>query len=80
MILVLNAEYSYAEFPDLKTETDLRIAIHGEMDGAYNMKLIVDEEEIRNLTQFRVDSPIFNFSTPQGSDASVFFINYKTVK
>jgi hypothetical protein len=66
LIPVLNAEYSYAEFPDLKSETDLRNAVHGDMDGARNLKLIVDGKEIRNLSQFRVDSPIFNFSTPQG--------------
>ncbi len=66
LIPVLNAEYSYAEFPDLKTETDLRGAVNADMDGARNMRLFVDGAEVKDLGRFRVDSPLFNFSTPQG--------------
>jgi hypothetical protein len=66
LIPVLNAEYSYAEFPDLKTESDLRNAVHADMDGARNMRLIVDGVGIKDPSRFRVDSHLFNFSTPQG--------------
>lgn len=66
LIPVLNAEYSYAEFPNLKTEAELRSAVHADMDGARSMRLFVDGVEIKDLSRFRVDSPIFNFSTPQG--------------
>lgn len=67
LIALLNSECSFAEFPTLKTEQELR-------DCAESMQHIVDgghaflnEENISSLIEYRVQTEIFNFTLPQNN-------------
>ena len=61
----MDVECSYAEFHNAKTEDDLRNCAHADQDTVTHFTLIVDGTSFQNLTSFRVDSPIFNFTTPE---------------
>ena len=62
---IMDTEASYAEFPDDKTEVDLRNTAHADQDTVSHLTLTIDGVSFQNLNSFRADSPLFNFTTPQ---------------
>jgi len=62
---ILDVECSYAESTTDKTEADLRRCAHADQDTVSDLTLRIDGLDIQNLTNFRVDSPLFNFTTPE---------------
>ena len=61
---ILNSECSYAEFPSLKNESQLRDCAKGEQDKVYSLKASIDGNKLENLNQYRMQSPLFNFTLP----------------
>jgi hypothetical protein len=62
---VLNVECSFAESPTAKTEADLRNCAHADQNTVSYLALTIDGTNFPNLKSFRVDSPLFSFSTPE---------------
>jgi hypothetical protein len=62
---ILDVECSYAESPTDKTEADLRKCAHADQDTVSHLTLKIDGIDVQNLTGYRVDSTLFNFTTPQ---------------
>lgn len=62
---ILDVECSFAESPTDKTEADLRKCAHADQDTVSHLALKIDGVDIQNLTAYRVDSALFNFTTPQ---------------
>lgn len=54
---------SYAEFPNLKTESELyRYAEEG--NKVLSMKVTIDGQELKNLEEYKVKSPLFDVEIP----------------
>ena len=62
---IINVECSYAETPTFSTETELRDCARADQDTVSSLRLTIDGLEIENVTKFRTDSPLFNFTTPE---------------
>jgi len=62
---IMDVECSYAEYPTAKTENDLRNCAHEDQNTVTSLKLLIDGHDIQNLTKYRADSPLFNFTTPE---------------
>jgi hypothetical protein len=62
---ILNSECSYAEFPYLKNETQLRDCAKAEQDKVNSLEASIDGIKLVNLNQYRIQSPLFNFSLPE---------------
>lgn len=69
---IMTAEWSYAESPTAKTEDELRIAAREDQNTVTSLRLSIDGVSIQNLTNYRTDSPLFNFTTP---DDGLFDLN-----
>jgi hypothetical protein len=66
---VLNAECSYAEYPDLRTESELRSCAVSSNDAVTELMVIIDGQAIDNsqLRSYRVQSPIFDMTLPENN-------------
>jgi len=62
---IMDVECSYPENPTAKTESELRQCAHADQDTVTHLTLRIDGSNIDNLTKFRTDSPLFNFTTPE---------------
>jgi hypothetical protein len=62
---ILNSECSYAEFPYLKNETQLRDCAKAEQDKVNSLEASIDGIKLVNLNQIRIQSLLFNFSLPK---------------
>ena len=62
---IINVECSYAETPTFRTETELRDCAQADQDTVSSLRLTIDGLNIENVTKYRTDSPLFNFTTPQ---------------
>lgn len=62
---ILNSECSYAEFPYLKNETQLRDCAKAEQDKINSLEASIDGIKLANLNQYRIQSPLFNFTLPE---------------
>jgi hypothetical protein len=65
LFTILNSECSYAEFPNLKTEQQLRQCAKEMQDSVVHVQASVDGIGIRDLYKYRVQSPLFNFTLPK---------------
>lgn len=63
----VNVECSYAEFPDLKSEEDLRECAKSGQDLVTELDVTVDGVKLGNLKDYRVQSPLFNFTLPESN-------------
>jgi hypothetical protein len=63
----VNVECSYAEFPDLKSETDLRECAKSGQDLVTELDVTVDGVKLQGLKEFRVQSPLFNLTLPKNN-------------
>ena len=61
---ILNSECSYAEFPYMKNESQLRDCAKAEQDKINSLEASIDGIKLTNLNQYRLQSPLFNFSLP----------------
>lgn len=62
---IINVECSYAEDSSAKTEQDLRNCAREDQNKVTYLRVTIDGVNIQNLTKYRTDSPLFNFTTPE---------------
>ena len=63
----VNVECSFAEFPDLKSEADLRECAKSGQDLVTVLDVSVDGVKLENLQDYRVQSPLFNLTLPESN-------------
>jgi len=76
---IINSECSYAEYPKLKMESDLRSCAVSQQAGVTHIETVIDGHGLENSQMPRVKSPLFNltfpvnniFGNPTGSTQSV---------
>jgi len=61
---ILNSECSFAEFPKLRTLSELRTCAKTIQDQVSSLKASVDGRPIPSLQEYRIQSPPFNFTLP----------------
>ena len=62
LITILNSECSYAEFPSLKTEQELRGCAETMQDVVSGLNATLDGANIPNLEKYRIQTNPFNFT------------------
>ncbi len=67
LITLLNSECSYAEFPMLKTENELRDCAKRMQDLVVGVNASVNGVYVPNLENYRVQTDIFNFTLPENN-------------
>lgn len=67
LITLLNSECSYAEFPLLKTEEELRECSKRMQDLVVGVNASFNKVNVPNLENYRVQSDIFNFTLPENN-------------
>lgn len=67
LITILNSECSYAEFPLLKTEEELRECAKSMQDLVVRGNASLNNVSIPNLENYRVQTDIFNFTLPENN-------------
>lgn len=67
LITLLNSECSYAEFPSLKSEQDLRDCAKTMQDTVIGMHATLDGNNLPNLESYRIQSGLFNFTLPENN-------------
>lgn len=76
---MMTAEWSYAEDSTAKTEVDLRNAAREDQNTVTSLRLSIDGVTIQNLTKYRTDSPLFNFTTPENGLFDLNSVSTQTV-
>jgi hypothetical protein len=64
---ILNSECSFAEFPNLKTDVQLRQCAKIIQDSVIKLDASINNKNISGLQNFRIQSPLFNFSLPKNN-------------
>lgn len=64
---ILNSECSFAEFPNLKNEEQLRVCAKETQDTVTQVKASIDGKNITNLEGYRIQSPLFSLSMPENN-------------
>src|ERR687885_712997 len=64
---ILNSECSFAEFPNLKTLSELRLCAKTIQDQVTTLNATVDGVPVPNLHKYRIQSTPFNFTLPQNN-------------
>ena len=67
LITLLNSECSYAEFPMLKTEDELRDCAKRMQDLVVGVNASLNGVYVPNLENYRVQTDIFNFTLPENN-------------
>ncbi|HEX6281160.1 MAG TPA: hypothetical protein VFZ67_02925 [Nitrososphaera sp.] len=69
LIPVLNTECSYAEYPSLQTESELRNCAVSSNDAVTELMVRIDGQAIdeSQLRSYRVQSPLFNLTLPENN-------------
>jgi hypothetical protein len=69
MFPVLNGECSYAEYPDLKIESELRSCAVSSNDQVTELMVTIDGQAINEsqLRSYRVQSPLFNLTLSENN-------------
>jgi hypothetical protein len=71
LIPIFNSECSYAEFPALKSESELRSCAKSLQDKTTSLEATIDGMSIQGLEKYRVASPLFNLTFPENNVAGV---------
>lgn len=58
---------TFAEYPELKTEEDLRNCAKSDQDAVKDVKLIVDSIPVKDLQNYRVASSLFNVTLSENN-------------
>jgi hypothetical protein len=67
LLTILNSECSFAEFPNLKTENQLRQCAKQMQDFVVSLQANINGTNISGLEKFRIQSPLFNFTLPKNN-------------
>lgn len=67
LFTILNSECSYAEYPKLKTESDLRNCAVSQNEGMTHIEAIIDGVSLQTQQMPRVQSPLFPVIFPQNN-------------
>ena len=67
LMTLLNSECSYAEFPFLRTEEELRECAKGMQDLVVGGNAYLNGVEIPNVKNYRIQSSVFNFTLPENN-------------
>jgi hypothetical protein len=67
LFTILNSECSFAEFPNLKTEVELRQCAKQMQDSVVRLEARVNGISHGGLEKYRVQSPLFNFTLPENN-------------
>jgi hypothetical protein len=62
---IISYECSYAEYPELKTESDLISNAESNIDDIAKKEVIIDGMTLQNLKNYRVLSPPFDVTLPE---------------
>jgi hypothetical protein len=76
---LLAGECSYAENPNLKTESQLRACASQGQNVSRSMEVTIDGTKLKNLENYRVQSPLFDLTYPDNNVFSVKPGNSKAV-
>jgi hypothetical protein len=68
---IINGYGSFAENPLVKTESELRALIKSSFDQVRVAEATVDGVKLENLENYRVQSPLFNFTYPENNIGGV---------
>jgi hypothetical protein len=63
----LNSECSFAEFPNLKTEEQLRHCAKQMQDSVIHLEASANGIPITGLEKYRIQSPLFNLMLPENN-------------
>lgn len=58
---------TFAEYPELKTQEDLRECAKSDQDAVKDVKLTIDSKPITDLQKYRVKSSLFNVTLPENN-------------
>jgi hypothetical protein len=64
---LLDSECSYAEFPRLKTESDLRACAVAQQNEVTHIEVTIDGTTLARQQVYRVQTPLFNFTFPNNN-------------
>ena len=67
LFTILNSECSFAEFPKLKTQQDLNRCSKEMQDAVIHLEASIDGINIKDFRQYRIQSPLFNFTLPKNN-------------
>ena len=67
LLTSLNSECSFAEFPNLKTEEQLRQCAKQMQDSVIHLEASVNGVPLTGLEKYRIQSPLFNFTLPENN-------------
>lgn len=67
LFTILNSECSFAEFPNLKTELELRQCAKQMQDSVVHSEASVNGMALTGLEKYRIQSPLFNFTLPENN-------------
>jgi hypothetical protein len=67
LITLLNSECSYAEFPSLRTEQELRGCAKQMQDLVVGVNASLDGISLPNLENYRITTDLFNFTLPKSN-------------
>jgi len=67
LLPILNSECSYAEFPNLNNEEELRQCAKQMQDTVVHLEASIDGVPILGLEQYRIQSPLFNLTLGQNN-------------
>jgi hypothetical protein len=71
LISPIDVVCSYAEDPELKSESELRVCAKADQDKVTSVELNVDGNQFKNLKNYRVASPPFNLTIPENNALGV---------
>lgn len=61
---ILNSECSYIEYPLIKNEDGLMVCAQSIQNHVNHLNATLDDRPLLNLDEYRIQSPLFNFSLP----------------
>jgi hypothetical protein len=67
---LINNLISFYDYPNLESENDLRLFAKSDLDKKIIAFLSINDHEIKNIQQYRVQSNLFNITLPEINDPS----------
>jgi hypothetical protein len=67
---LINNLISFYDYPNLKSEHDLRLFAKSDLDKKIIAFLSINDYEIKNIQQYRVQSNLFDITLPENNDTS----------
>ena len=67
LFTILNSECSFAEFPNLKTEEELRQCAKQMQDSVIHLEASVNGYSLSGLEKYRIQSQLFDFTIPENN-------------